>query len=864
MEQTGLRRELDLYPVEPKKTIVNSERNKSAPAERSTPPPSEKKKASKLPRIAVNTNPKHFTNKYVKGGKGGTSKYEQPVPTIKKDDCRKSQELRHSQIPSKDVLLKRQDPNRIVPGKNTIQRLQIVKVHPDFSEVPRTLNINAAKPIPTLGSIYRRNERSNRINEWYRESIEDYLQAPANSFVHSGDTIVQAECVEDDFSKNLRNIENQLANRDTSEAMPVANSQYERDNKRLSRPSLSTRLRDQISKESETANVGDFNVVNTLSSSNSVKTLDLKSTVMEMSTAHKELLKKSWVKKKKLFAEFTIGLNSQVDTNDRFETDNHHETDGKLEANEQPETKNHHKTDDQPKMDDKIEEDFCKSSQCTCEIQNDASNSTRTVASYVFCPSEVLQKVTNMETADAYLSQHTLSLDVTDLESRDDLSQCTLEHPDDFMDDSRYNNTQGSCILSPVRVSHTSLQPEAWRHPYYDYQGITVPLTQEGSNSGSRNTTYVVTNPKKSIKSDRLRNHRRGLTEAKGDKLRRIQKICRLRWNSMWNKTTARLSRCRWSNPSRYYCRPNPRFKRFRTVLAFQQSIVNEDAAAQTVPYIFKNIVTHSASKRDQRSAAVITSLRLLSLLSNIARTDETQTSIRNINGASVSPQCLRKDLNSLSVSKREKTIKPLIKYRSDPSPRKSWNGSSISNMKSFKIIKWETRDGNTSWSYVAEKKRRRNPDKHKTLTEIAIGSDTQVTFTKYHATAEKGIHTEAIKGVDIEVSTGSSIFQMKKDVGLVTASTQYEVDFIKTSNQNISEVKNPFNNNRGIQDINIKPSNKIEITETSNPDAGRNKVSNGSSLVTKESGFDIDAIITDFVKITTHSRKQKVRIKLQ
>lgn len=70
--------------------------------------------------------------------------------------------------------------------------------------------------------------------------------------------------------------------------------------------------------------------------------------------AHKELLNRSWVKKKKLFAEFTIGLNPQVDTNDRFETDNHHETE--LEANEQPETKDHHKTDDQPKMDDKIDE----------------------------------------------------------------------------------------------------------------------------------------------------------------------------------------------------------------------------------------------------------------------------------------------------------------------------------------------------------------------------------------------------------------------------------------------------------------------------------------------------------------------------
>lgn len=34
----------------------------------------------------------------------------------------------------------------------------------DFSEAPKTLNVNAAKPIPTLGSIYRRNEQSDQLN----------------------------------------------------------------------------------------------------------------------------------------------------------------------------------------------------------------------------------------------------------------------------------------------------------------------------------------------------------------------------------------------------------------------------------------------------------------------------------------------------------------------------------------------------------------------------------------------------------------------------------------------------------------------------------------------------------------------------
>lgn len=50
------------------------------------------------------------------------------------------------------------------------------------------------------------------------------------------------------------------------------------------------------------------------------------------------------------------------------------------------------------------------------------------------------------------------------------------------MDENQYDNMQTTCKLSTIRVSHASEQPEAWRYPYYDYQGLTIPLTQKGMN----------------------------------------------------------------------------------------------------------------------------------------------------------------------------------------------------------------------------------------------------------------------------------------------------------------------------------------------------------------------------------------------
>lgn len=65
---------------------------------------------------------------------------------------------------------------------------------------------------------------------------------------------------------------------------------------------------------------------------------------------------------------------------------------------------------------------------------------------------------------------------------------------------------------------------------------------------------------------------------------------------------------------------------------------------------------------------------------------------------------------DSLLVSKPEKSMKSLIVHRSDPLPRRTWYSTSVSDVKSFKMIKWETRDGGTSWSYVTKKKSSRNP----------------------------------------------------------------------------------------------------------------------------------------------------------
>lgn len=79
-------------------------------------------------------------------------------------------------------------------------------------------------------------------------------------------------------------------------------------------------------------------------------------------------------------------------------------------------------------------------------------------------------------------------------------------------------------------------------------------------------------------------------------------------------------------------------------------------------------------------------------------------------------------------------------------------------------------------------------------------------------------------------------------------ASTQYEIDMIKASIRNISEVKNPFDYKSDTQDINIAPSNKIEFTITSDLDTRKNNVSNRSSSVNEESDIEIDVIVTNYV----------------
>lgn len=97
-------------------------------------------------------------------------------------------------------------------------------------------------------------------------------------------------------------------------------------------------------------------------------TVTIKQTPIFMSPpALREMLKKSCVEKKKLFAEFTIGLNPPIAIDDRIEIENQHETydepgtddqlerDNQPEEDDQPDAKNHHKTDDEPKMVDQIE-----------------------------------------------------------------------------------------------------------------------------------------------------------------------------------------------------------------------------------------------------------------------------------------------------------------------------------------------------------------------------------------------------------------------------------------------------------------------------------------------------------------------------
>lgn len=78
--------------------------------------------------------------------------------------------------------------------------------------------------------------------------------------------------------------------------------------------------------------------------------------------AHKELFKKSCVEKKKLFAEFTVGLNPHTEIDDRSEIDNQAETDNQTEADDQlgddnqTEANYQPEADGQPKIEDQTEE----------------------------------------------------------------------------------------------------------------------------------------------------------------------------------------------------------------------------------------------------------------------------------------------------------------------------------------------------------------------------------------------------------------------------------------------------------------------------------------------------------------------------
>lgn len=85
-----------------------------------------------------------------------------------------------------------------------------------------------------------------------------------------------------------------------------------------------------------------------------------------------------------------------------------------------------------------------------------------------------------------------------------------------------------------------------------------------------------------------------------------------------------------------------------------------------------------------------------------------------------------------------------------------------------------------------------------------------------------------------------------KLNIFKLLASTQYETDIIKTSNQNGSEIKDPFKYNCDTQDIDIIPMNELELTKTS--DTGRTNVSNSSSLVNEEANLKIGASFTNYV----------------
>lgn len=62
-------------------------------------------------------------------------------------------------------------------------------------------------------------------------------------------------------------------------------------------------------------------------------------------------------------------------------------------------------------------------------------------------------------------------------------------------------------------------------------------------------------------------------------------------------------------------------------------------------------------------------------------------------------------DANEVLNSKPDIPTKSLTIHKSAPTPRRPWDSSFVADVKSFKIIKWETREGSTTWSYVAEKK---------------------------------------------------------------------------------------------------------------------------------------------------------------
>ncbi|XP_045764262.1 uncharacterized protein LOC123866640 isoform X3 [Maniola jurtina] len=133
-----------------------------------------------LPGNAAGTSSHNSTVKSRTGSLGGE---EKPKPSqIPRRKSAKELPIKESTMRTKNKNIPNR-PKPIMTPRNNVQRVQFLNVNPDFCPAPtKSVLETSARPIPTLGYVYRQDISNDILTDWYLESVNEYnMNIPQDS-----------------------------------------------------------------------------------------------------------------------------------------------------------------------------------------------------------------------------------------------------------------------------------------------------------------------------------------------------------------------------------------------------------------------------------------------------------------------------------------------------------------------------------------------------------------------------------------------------------------------------------------------------------------------------------------------------------